>query len=67
MKQAILDVLGKAPSAIKLSAIRDAILQMPAYKGRNEKALYTQIVLTIQKAPEVIRTPKGEYTLKSKK
>lgn len=64
LRDAVADVM-KGGGAMKLTAVRDALLAKPAFTGREPKGLYVQIVRTVQGMPQVRKSGSG-YQYKGK-
>ena len=64
MQNDIRALLQKAGRPLSLTDLRNEIMKNAPFKGRNPNTVYTQIVQTIKRIPEIERTNDRKYRLR---
>ena len=65
MQSAIREALQKAKGGLRLSGLRDRVLEDKLFKGRDRLGLYNQIAGVLKVMPNVVKTADKRYTLGS--
>ena len=63
MQAAIREALQKSKGALRLSGLRDRVMENKLFKGRDRLALYNQIAGALKVMPDVVKTADKSYTL----
>jgi hypothetical protein len=63
MQSAIREALLKAKEGLRLSALRDRVLEDKLFKGRDKLALYNQIAGALKAMPDVVKKADKSYTI----
>lgn len=66
LQKSIRDILRASPEPQTLTAIRDRLLKQAAFRGRNPRALYTQVIHALRQMPDVERKNGKRYWLQRK-
>lgn len=66
LQASIREILSAAFEPMSLTEIRDRVLKNRLFRGRNPRALYSQIIHTIQQSQEFEKNHKRLYSLKRK-
>lgn len=62
LQAVIRSALGGSSDAMRLAEIRDSLLADPRFRGRNPRALYTQIIHAIGLMQDIRKNESGLYT-----
>jgi len=63
MQSAIREALQKAKGGLRLSDLRDRVMEDKLFRGRDKLALYNQIAGALKVMPDVVKTADKSYTL----
>lgn len=65
LQDAVAKALRSSGKPMKLSEIRDEVMNQPMFRDRDPKTLYTMIVFAVKKMDNVRKTASGEYSIKN--